>query len=191
MTNSQPDYCIDLNDCIADIASMPLSHCSDCRFYNPHPHHLGDIRCSLQPAYATMYERLKDLDSATLGSLPLDNCRDFALKVELEPLSLTLTLTRQQWQQLASQTSVAPAVTQIAQHLDLSPSWIEVDSSCLEAIQYDVLHSILQVRFRSTGQVYQYFDVPSATFNQLLDASSLGRFFTRYIKDIYDFESLS
>ena len=84
---------------------MTLTNCSNCKFYDSNPHHKGDIRCSLQPAYAVMYDRLKDLDFPTLNSLPLDNCRDFELNPQLTKKDITLSLTFQEWQQLARDSS--------------------------------------------------------------------------------------
>lgn len=62
--------------------------------------------------------------------------------------------------------------------------WIEVDSSCIEAICYRHLVSVLLIRFHS-GSVYQYDNIPQSIFDNLLIAESKGRYFNQYIKDCY------
>ena len=49
---------------------MCLTNCSECKFYDSSPYHKNDILCGVQPAYATVYQRLKDLDDVTLNSKP-------------------------------------------------------------------------------------------------------------------------
>lgn len=134
---------------------MSLTNCSNCKFYDYDPNHSTDIRCSLQPAYAVMYDRLKDLDSYTLDCLPLDNCRDF----EIDPNSATSTSR-----------SIG--------------DWIDVDSEFIEAICYRHLVSVLLVRFHS-GCIYQYDFVFQPVFDDFLSAESKGRYFNQYIKDCY------
>lgn len=67
--------------------------------------------------------------------------------------------------------------------------WIDVDSSCIDAIAYLQTESALKIRFNS-GQVYQYDLVPHDVFLRLLDADSKGGYFNRYIKDIYSYRLL-
>ena len=44
---------------------------------------------------------------------------------------------------------------------------------------------MLEIEFRSTGFVYQYFDVPEIEFRKLMNAESMGRYFNKNIKDDY------
>ena len=64
-------------------------------------------------------------------------------------------------------------------------SFVPVSSSNLSAVSYaDGVHAI---RFKSGG-VYRYFGVPETVYRDLLAAPSKGRYFARYIKNIYPFE---
>lgn len=59
-----------------------------------------------------------------------------------------------------------------------------VSSSDLRSVGYDKLTNILEIKFNSGG-VYQYYDVPSAVYQGLMNASSHGKYFHARIKDIY------
>jgi len=61
-----------------------------------------------------------------------------------------------------------------------------VESSMLQSVGYGREKRILELEFTS-GQVYQYFDVPNSLYKDLMDASSHGSYFNAYIKDAYDF----
>lgn len=56
----------------------------------------------------------------------------------------------------------------------------------LESVGYDRKKRVLELEFTS-GQVYQYFDVPAALYKELMEASSHGSYFNADIKDAYDF----
>lgn len=56
-----------------------------------------------------------------------------------------------------------------------------VRSSNIDSIGYDNKKSILGIRFKH-GAEYHYFDVPKRVFEDLLNASSIGRYFDRHIK---------
>lgn len=60
-----------------------------------------------------------------------------------------------------------------------------VKSSVIRSVGYDEREQILEVEFERSGEVYQYFDVPRIVFWQFVNASSLGTFFDRYIRDHY------
>lgn len=173
--------------------TMPLSNCSNCKYYSD-PLHSKDIACSLQPAYASMWLRLKGLDEYSQNCLPIDDCRDFDLHPDLQPVTITLTLTSIQWQQIAYNNSILTLREQLqpyASQLDLNNNrdeWIEVDSSCLSAIAFS--DSILKIRF-VRGSIYQYSGVSLDTFNALLHTSSQGRYFNQYIKDHYPTQLVS
>jgi KTSC domain-containing protein len=60
-----------------------------------------------------------------------------------------------------------------------------VTSSLIASVGYKPDRLVLEVEFKDTGSVYQYFDVPEAEFRGLMKATSLGRYFNRNIKDEY------
>ncbi|MDA2939146.1 KTSC domain-containing protein [Acidobacteria bacterium AH-259-A15] len=64
-----------------------------------------------------------------------------------------------------------------------------VDSSNIASIGYDPQTLTLELEFTS-GRVYQYFDVPSTTHEQLMQAESKGKFFNAQIKGIYRYARL-
>lgn len=59
-----------------------------------------------------------------------------------------------------------------------------VSSSNIRSIGYDAGTGTLEVEFNSGG-VYQYFNVPEATYSALMRASSKGAFVNACIKDRY------
>jgi len=59
---------------------------------------------------------------------------------------------------------------------------IRVQSSNLYSVGYEA--GILEIEFNSGG-IYQYAGVPENIYLSLLNASSHGKFFHRYIKDRY------
>ncbi|NJK58791.1 MAG: hypothetical protein HC939_23830 [Pleurocapsa sp. SU_5_0] len=78
---------------------MCLSDCSKCKYLDceasrrhRHPHHSSDILCSLEPAYAAMWKRLKSLDKYSLNCLPVDNCQEFELDPTFEEKTIALSL---------------------------------------------------------------------------------------------------
>lgn len=61
---------------------------------------------------------------------------------------------------------------------------IIVSSSNIESIGYDEDNKILEIGFKSGG-IYQYKSVPKGIFQNLINASSHGKYFSAYIKDKY------
>ena len=59
---------------------------------------------------------------------------------------------------------------------------ILVNSSAIRAVGYD--GSTLTVEFH-TGRVYDHPRVPYSVYEQFMNASSLGRFYNRYIRGRY------
>lgn len=59
-----------------------------------------------------------------------------------------------------------------------------VSSSNIASVGYDENLQLLEVEFHS-GLVYQYMNVPSVVFTQLMEASSVGQFFNTYVKNAY------
>ena len=65
-----------------------------------------------------------------------------------------------------------------------------VDSSNLSSVGYDADAETLEVEFHD-GSVYQYFGVPSATHQSLLQAPSVGSYFNSHVRDSFDHRRLS
>lgn len=84
---------------------MCLSDCSKCKYFDRNCHHSGDIVCSLNPAYASMWKRLKSLDEYSLGCLPIDVCQEFELDLAFERKAIALSLNFFDWQKLERETS--------------------------------------------------------------------------------------
>lgn len=60
-----------------------------------------------------------------------------------------------------------------------------VDSTAITSIGYDSASSILEVEFKSSQQVWQYFDVPEYIWYEFESADSIGKYFTANIKGKY------
>ena len=59
-----------------------------------------------------------------------------------------------------------------------------VTSSDICSVGYDIYVGTLEIQFNSGG-IYQYFNVPIETYNNFMNASSLGTFFHAFIKNTY------
>ena len=57
-----------------------------------------------------------------------------------------------------------------------------VSSSLLESVGHDPDENVLEVELES-GAIYQYRDVPEETYEELLAADSLGRYFNHHIRN--------
>lgn len=98
------------------------------------------------------------------------------------------TLTPSQIRELISGCSNKAIIEQFENYIDLNHmTWINVDSSCIQAVAYNSFNSVLQIRFNSDS-VYQYSDVPANVFDSLLRSVSKGLYFNSFIKDVYDFQ---
>jgi hypothetical protein len=64
-----------------------------------------------------------------------------------------------------------------------------VNSSTAKALGYDKKTKILRVLF-TTGNVYDYEDVPKTKFKNLLHASSIGEYFNKKIKGFYTYKKI-
>ena len=58
-----------------------------------------------------------------------------------------------------------------------------VSSSLVESLGYDPEKEVLEVELEN-GRVYRYRDVPQSTYNELIEADSIGRYFNQYIRDL-------
>lgn len=163
---------------------MSLTNCSQCQYFNSNPHHPNDLRCAIAPHYAQMYLRLDVIIHS--DSLPIDACHDFKFNEEFAPVEIPIQLTKQQWQQLATQSQIAELIEQIRPHVNLTLQWIAVNSSCIDAITYNFNNWELQIRFVS-GLVYKYYQIEPLLYEQFCTAHSKGQFFNQRIKDRYNY----
>jgi lysyl-tRNA synthetase, class II len=62
---------------------------------------------------------------------------------------------------------------------------VKLTSSSLAMAHYDPEQGRLRLQFRD-GALYEYFDVPGETVNQLLSAPSKGYFFNRFIRGRFE-----
>lgn len=65
-----------------------------------------------------------------------------------------------------------------------------VSSTNIRSIGYDKLTATLEVEFTS-GDIYQYFNVPECLYQQFLQASSHGQFLNDYIRYQYRYQKAS
>jgi hypothetical protein len=64
-----------------------------------------------------------------------------------------------------------------------------VSSSNIESVGYDSNDEILEIKFHSGG-VYQYLNVPREKYESLMNASSKGSYFAKFIKDRYRYKRI-
>jgi hypothetical protein len=62
-----------------------------------------------------------------------------------------------------------------------------VSSTDLSSVGYE--NGTLEIRFRSGG-TYQYSGVPESVYHSLMNSSSKGRYFGRYIKGKYRYRKV-
>jgi KTSC domain len=70
-------------------------------------------------------------------------------------------------------------------------NWAVLESKMLSAAAYDHSKQILYLRFRKTGDVYRYFELPDADYQSFLRAESKGRFFRSHIRDHFRYERMA
>jgi hypothetical protein len=70
-------------------------------------------------------------------------------------------------------------------------NWQSIESKMFTAAAYDAENRILYLRFRSTGDVYRYFEFPQGQYEQFLAAESRGRYFLAHIRNHYRYEKLA
>ncbi|MEH2127459.1 KTSC domain-containing protein [Nostoc sp.] len=66
----------------------------------------------------------------------------------------------------------------------------QVSSSDLQSVGYDATTCTLEIKFHSGG-IYQYLIVPETLYRGLMAASSHGKYFHAYIKDLYSYEKIA
>jgi hypothetical protein len=69
------------------------------------------------------------------------------------------------------------------------PEMQMVDSSSVEAVGYDADNGAIYVRFLS-GDTYVYSGADQGTFEELLNAESVGNYLNRVIKPNYEYSKL-
>jgi hypothetical protein len=67
---------------------------------------------------------------------------------------------------------------------------VVVDSSALAAVGYDAAGKLLQIEFSSRA-IYQYFGVPAAVHEALLNSASKGSLFNRSIRGRFPYRRVS
>ncbi len=68
-------------------------------------------------------------------------------------------------------------------------NWVSVSSSNLSEVRYDEVTSTLGVRFLN-GSEYEYYDVFSDDYYNLIGAPSAGQYFNAHIKSIYRYSRI-
>lgn len=168
-----------------------LSNCQDCQYCTRKHHHPGDIGCALFPEYWALWNCTQSATQPIAIDV-IPDCRAFVLRQELQPLTLSLIATAQQWHSLLSAPLPPELRQQILEALGLREGEImmqEVDSSSVAAIGHDGV-STLQVNFHR-GASYHYFDVPYSVFEEFLSAVSKGSFLNCRIKERYRYERIT
>ncbi len=59
------------------------------------------------------------------------------------------------------------------------------NSTAIQAAKYDFSTGTFRLWFASSGQAYDYYQVPSHVWEGLLVAPSKGQYFNAYIRDQY------
>jgi hypothetical protein len=60
---------------------------------------------------------------------------------------------------------------------------IPVNSSSIRAVGFDGYH--LFVQFHTSDTIYTHYGVPEGVFHSLMNASSIGSYYNRYIRGKY------
>jgi len=64
-----------------------------------------------------------------------------------------------------------------------------VSSSNIASIGYGEERHILEIQFHSGG-IYQYFNVPQAEYDGIMNASSHGQYFDQHINNVYSYRKV-
>lgn len=60
-----------------------------------------------------------------------------------------------------------------------------IDSTLIISIGYDPQQAILEIEFKSNGQIWQYYDVPEYIWYEMESASSVGKYFRSHIRGVF------
>lgn len=61
-----------------------------------------------------------------------------------------------------------------------------VNSSMISSISYNAKKSILEIEFKESRSIWQYYDFPKKLWNEFKNCDSFGRYFNSYIKDEFN-----
>jgi len=64
--------------------------------------------------------------------------------------------------------------------------WVNVHSTAIRKIGYESSTNHMYIDFEDSDPFYTFCDVPKSVFKEFVSASSVGRYYHRYIKDKYD-----
>jgi len=67
---------------------------------------------------------------------------------------------------------------------------LPVDSSAVRSIGYDPKSLVLEIEY-ANGSVYDYYDVPPATYQEFCEADSMGAFVNFRIKPNFEYREVS
>jgi hypothetical protein len=67
---------------------------------------------------------------------------------------------------------------------------VALNSTLLASAGHDPRRHLLEVEFRS-GELYRFFNVPSACYQELLRADSKGGYFNVNIRNLFPYQHLS
>ena len=67
---------------------------------------------------------------------------------------------------------------------------VPLNSTSLAWVAYSAERRLLEVTFQN-GKVYDYFEVPSETYTELLGAESKGHYFNHHIRNHFRAEQVS
>ena len=68
-----------------------------------------------------------------------------------------------------------------------SVTMVAVDSSAISELGYSKKANTLYIRFKESGVLYEYYDVPESEYKNLKNADSIGKYFNSDIKGTYDY----
>lgn len=60
-----------------------------------------------------------------------------------------------------------------------------VESSMFSSVGYDCDTAILEVEYKKSGQIWQYFDVPQYVHEEMMAGTSIGKYFNANILKQY------
>ncbi|MBP7231351.1 MAG: KTSC domain-containing protein [Syntrophaceae bacterium] len=66
---------------------------------------------------------------------------------------------------------------------------VRVSSSKLHSVGYDLSAQILRIKFNRRG-IYDYYNVPEPTYNELMNATSKSEYFASHIKGRFIFNKI-
>ncbi|MBX3062632.1 MAG: KTSC domain-containing protein [Anaerolineae bacterium] len=62
----------------------------------------------------------------------------------------------------------------------------DVESTVIDAVGYS---RVLEIKFES-GRIYQYYDVPERIYNEMLKATSKGKYFNSHIRGKFNYREI-